>query len=99
MKQSPARSPCRRQEQRGGQPHSPAAVEHRAGSGTRDSGAGSGPSPLKTARTKRHLEGVLRKYTNPLQGWQSSLLLSAISTFCDDLSITFHCVTKQAKVD
>ncbi|XP_034084204.1 oxysterol-binding protein-related protein 10-like isoform X3 [Gymnodraco acuticeps] len=71
MKQSTARSPCRRQEQRGGQPHSPAAVEHRAGSGTRDSGAGSGPSPLKTARTKRHLEGVLRKYTNPLQGWQS----------------------------
>ncbi|XP_063735203.1 oxysterol-binding protein-related protein 10-like [Eleginops maclovinus] len=71
MKQSPARSPCRRQEQRGGQPHSPAAVEHGAGSGTRDSGAGSGPSPLKTARTKRHLEGILRKYTNPLQGWQS----------------------------
>ncbi|XP_031178674.1 oxysterol-binding protein-related protein 10-like [Sander lucioperca] len=51
----------RRQEQ----PHSRAAVEeHRVGSGTRDSGAGS-------SRSKRHLEGVLKKYTNPLQGWQS----------------------------
>ncbi|XP_078108089.1 oxysterol-binding protein-related protein 10 [Sander vitreus] len=59
--ESPARSLGRRQEQ----PHSRAAVEeHRVGSGTRDSGAGS-------SRSKRHLEGVLKKYTNPLQGWQS----------------------------
>ncbi|XP_074510567.1 oxysterol-binding protein-related protein 10-like isoform X2 [Sebastes fasciatus] len=72
--ESPARSPCRRQQQQqqpGGQTHSPAAMELR--SGTRDSGAGSGsgPSLHKTARSKRHLEGVLKKYTNPLQGWQS----------------------------
>ncbi|XP_037639488.1 oxysterol-binding protein-related protein 10-like [Sebastes umbrosus] len=74
--ESPARSPCRRQQQQqqqqpGGQTHSPAAMELR--SGTRDSraGSGSGPSLHKTARSKRHLEGVLKKYTNPLQGWQS----------------------------
>ncbi|XP_059195876.1 oxysterol-binding protein-related protein 10 [Centropristis striata] len=69
--ESPAWSPCRRQEQRGGQPHSLAAAEHRLVTGTRDSSVGSGPVHNKTARSKRHLEGVLKKYTNPLQGWQS----------------------------
>ncbi|XP_071326423.1 oxysterol-binding protein-related protein 10-like [Trachinotus anak] len=62
--ESPAWSPCRRQEQRGGQSHS-------VGSRTRDSGAGSGPAHHKAARSKRRLEGVLKKYTNLLQGWQS----------------------------
>ncbi|XP_068426458.1 oxysterol-binding protein-related protein 10-like isoform X2 [Clinocottus analis] len=62
---SPAVSPCRRQRSLAA-----AAEEQRAGSGTsRDVGAGSGPA--KPARSKRHLEGVLKKYTNPLQGWQS----------------------------
>ncbi|KAA8591991.1 hypothetical protein FQN60_017365 [Etheostoma spectabile] len=56
--ESPARSPGRSPGRRQEQPHG------RVGSGTRDSGAGS-------ARSKRHLEGVLKKYTNPLQGWQS----------------------------
>ncbi|XP_062254935.1 oxysterol-binding protein-related protein 10-like [Platichthys flesus] len=64
---SPARSPCRRQEP----PHSPDAAPLRAGSRTGDSGAGSGPSHHGTTRSKRHLEGVLRKYTNLLHGWQS----------------------------
>ncbi|KAF1387502.1 hypothetical protein PFLUV_G00079630 [Perca fluviatilis] len=67
-----ARCPGRRQEQ----PHSRAAVEeHRVGSGTRDSGAGS-------ARSKRHLEGVLKKYTNPLQGWQSRSICSYPGYMC-----------------
>ncbi|KAK9513273.1 hypothetical protein VZT92_026819 [Zoarces viviparus] len=75
--ESPAWSPCRKQQeqqqqQRVGQPRSLAATEQRAGSGsTRDGGAGSGPPLHKPARSKRHLEGVLKKYTNPLQGWQS----------------------------
>ncbi|KAK2815422.1 hypothetical protein Q5P01_025889 [Channa striata] len=47
------------------------ATEPRPGSGSRDGGAGSGPAHHKTDRSKRHLEGVLRKYTNMLQGWQS----------------------------
>ncbi|KAM9352860.1 oxysterol-binding protein-related protein 10-like [Symphorus nematophorus] len=53
------------------QQHSLAAAEHRLSSRTADSGTGSGPSHHKTARSKRHLEGVLKKYTNLLQGWQS----------------------------
>ncbi|XP_031724470.1 oxysterol-binding protein-related protein 10-like [Anarrhichthys ocellatus] len=74
--ESPAWSPCRKQQeqqqQRVGQPRSLAATEQRAGSGTtRDGGAGSGPPLHKPARSKRHLEGILKKYTNPLQGWQS----------------------------
>ncbi|KAM6936663.1 oxysterol-binding protein-related protein 10-like [Lycodopsis pacificus] len=79
--ESPAWSPCRKQQeqqqqqqqqQRVGQPRSLAATEQRAGSGTtRDGGAGSGPPPHKPARSKRYLEGILKKYTNPLQGWQS----------------------------
>ncbi|KAK2910724.1 hypothetical protein Q8A73_008439 [Channa argus] len=67
----PAWSSCRRQEQRSGQPNSVYATEPRLGTGTRDGGAGSGPSHHKTERSKRHLEGVLKKYTNMLQGWQS----------------------------
>ncbi|GLD48581.1 oxysterol-binding protein-related protein 10-like protein [Lates japonicus] len=67
--ESPAWSPCRRHEQRGG--HSLDTAQHRLGSRTRDSGVGSGPSHYKTTRSKRHLEGVLKKYTNMLQGWQS----------------------------
>ncbi|XP_070768769.1 oxysterol-binding protein-related protein 10-like [Enoplosus armatus] len=64
-------SPVWRHEQRGGQHHGPSATDHRVGSGTGDGGAGSGPSHQKTARSRRHLEGVLKKYTNLLQGWQS----------------------------
>ncbi|XP_056290378.1 oxysterol-binding protein-related protein 10-like isoform X2 [Pseudoliparis swirei] len=69
--ESPARSPCRRQQERVGQ-----GVGSRSGSGfgsgtSRDGGEGSGNSIHKPTRSKRHLEGVLRKYTNPLQGWQS----------------------------
>ncbi|XP_056235715.1 oxysterol-binding protein-related protein 10-like isoform X1 [Seriola aureovittata] len=69
--ESPAWSPCRRQEHRGGQSHSLDAAQHRLGSRTRDSRAGSGPTHHQTARSKRHLEGVLKKYTNLFQGWQS----------------------------
>ncbi|XP_039973268.1 oxysterol-binding protein-related protein 10-like [Xiphias gladius] len=69
--ESRAWSPYRRQEQRGGRPHTLEAIEHRVGSRTGDSFAGSSPSHHKIARSKRHLEGVLRKYTNLLQGWQS----------------------------
>ncbi|KAG7475154.1 hypothetical protein JOB18_025064 [Solea senegalensis] len=67
-------SPCRRQEQRGSgqRPHSMDAAHHGGGGRgfrTTDSGAG---SPLhKAARSRRHLEGVLKKYTNLLHGWQS----------------------------
>uniref|UniRef100_UPI0037E95CA5 oxysterol-binding protein-related protein 10-like n=1 Tax=Semicossyphus pulcher TaxID=241346 RepID=UPI0037E95CA5 len=63
--EKPARSSCRRQEQQVG----PAAAALRGGSGDRDSL--SAPPHLHTARSKRHLEGVLKKYTNLLQGWQS----------------------------
>ncbi|XP_068590717.1 oxysterol-binding protein-related protein 10 [Cebidichthys violaceus] len=79
--ESPAWSPCRRQQeqqqqqqQRVVQPRSLAVTEQQARSGsgaTRDGGAGSGPLLHKPARSKRHLEGILKKYTNPLQGWQS----------------------------
>uniref|UniRef100_A0A3B4X9Y8 Oxysterol-binding protein n=1 Tax=Seriola lalandi dorsalis TaxID=1841481 RepID=A0A3B4X9Y8_SERLL len=69
--ESPAWSPCRRQEHRGGQSHSLDAAQHRLGSRTRDSRAESGPTHHQTARSKRHLEGVLKKYTNLFQGWQS----------------------------
>lgn len=58
-------SPCRRQEQS----HSTDAAQHGAGSRSGDSVAG---SPLhRAARSRRHLEGVLKKYTNLLHGWQS----------------------------
>ncbi|XP_037310088.2 oxysterol-binding protein-related protein 10-like [Pungitius pungitius] len=68
----PPRSPCRRQQQRLSEPCSSAATVQRPGSGTvGGGGAGSSPSLHKPARGKRPLEGVLRKYTNPLQGWQS----------------------------
>uniref|UniRef100_A0A4W6CIN9 Oxysterol-binding protein n=1 Tax=Lates calcarifer TaxID=8187 RepID=A0A4W6CIN9_LATCA len=63
--ESPAWSPCRRHE------HSLDTAQHRLGSRTRDSGVVSGRSHNKTTRSKRHLEGVLKKYTNLLQGWQS----------------------------
>lgn len=69
--ESPSWSSCRRQEQRGSHPHSLTAMEHQVVSGTLDGGAGLGPSRHKTVRSKRHLEGVLKKYTNLLQGWQS----------------------------
>ncbi|XP_061529652.1 oxysterol-binding protein-related protein 10 isoform X2 [Phycodurus eques] len=57
--ESPTRYPNKRQEQRVGPP----------GSESGDSGAGS--SLNKTVRNKQHLEGVLKKYTNLLQGWQN----------------------------
>ncbi|XP_034384387.1 oxysterol-binding protein-related protein 10 [Cyclopterus lumpus] len=73
--ESPAWSPCRRQQQqRVGQPRNLAAGDQGVGSGSgtsKDVGEGSAPSIHKPARSKRHLEGVLKKYTNPLQGWQS----------------------------
>nr|XP_061789683.1 oxysterol-binding protein-related protein 11 [Nerophis lumbriciformis] len=56
--ESPIRYPDKRQEPRVGPPASESG----------DSGAGS--SPHKTTRNKQHLEGVLKKYTNLLQGWQ-----------------------------
>ncbi|KAG7235495.1 hypothetical protein INR49_002631 [Caranx melampygus] len=75
-------SPCRRQqEHRGVHSHSldasttttttavtaaAAATQHRLGSRTRD-----GDTLHRTTRGKRHLEGVLKKYTNLFQGWQS----------------------------
>ncbi|XP_029359577.1 oxysterol-binding protein-related protein 10-like [Echeneis naucrates] len=69
--ESPVRSLCQRQEQRGGRSHGPDAAKHRLISRTRDSGAKSCPVYHKAVRSKRHLEGVLKKYTNLFQGWQS----------------------------
>ncbi|XP_040020205.2 oxysterol-binding protein-related protein 10 [Gasterosteus aculeatus] len=72
--ESPAWSPCRRQQQqRLSEPCGSAAAVQRPGTTgtTGDGGAGSSPSLHKPARCKRPLEGILRKYTNPLQGWQS----------------------------
>ncbi|KAI3361563.1 hypothetical protein L3Q82_013710, partial [Scortum barcoo] len=43
------------------QPHSPAP----------SGGSGSGPAHRHTARSREQLEGVLKKYTNLLHGWQS----------------------------
>uniref|UniRef100_UPI003AAAB304 oxysterol-binding protein-related protein 10 n=1 Tax=Centroberyx gerrardi TaxID=166262 RepID=UPI003AAAB304 len=67
----PARSPRMQEKDRGGRPHSPAAGDRRAGSRAGDGAAGSSPSQHRAARSKRHLEGVLNKYTNLLQGWQN----------------------------
>lgn len=69
--ESPAWSPYRRQDQRGGPSHGLDATEPKVGFWTSDSGAGLGPTHNKTDRSKRHLEGVLKKYTNMFQGWQS----------------------------
>ncbi|AWP15803.1 Oxysterol-binding protein [Scophthalmus maximus] len=69
--ESPARSPgCGRQERRGGQPRGPDAAQRGVCPGTGDGATGSGPS-ARRRHHKRHLEGVLKKYTNLLQGWQS----------------------------
>ncbi|KAM9806615.1 oxysterol-binding protein-related protein 10-like [Syngnathus typhle] len=57
--ESPPKYPNKRQEQRVGPP----ASEFGHG--------GAGSSPHKTTRNKQHLEGVLKKYTNLLQGWQN----------------------------
>ncbi|XP_077382864.1 oxysterol-binding protein-related protein 10-like isoform X2 [Festucalex cinctus] len=57
--ENPARYPDKKQDQRVGPPAS-------------ESGhSGAGSSPHKTTRNKQHLEGVLKKYTNLLQGWQN----------------------------
>ncbi|XP_060905561.1 oxysterol-binding protein-related protein 10-like [Labrus mixtus] len=68
-------SSCRRQQQQQ-QQVGQAAPERRGGSGSGSGTADGGDSrPVhpqhNTARSKRHLEGVLKKYTNLLQGWQS----------------------------
>lgn len=47
----------------------PAQRQARSGSYSPESGAVSDTHPSQTQ--KRHLEGVLNKYTNLLQGWQS----------------------------
>ena len=41
--------------------------------GAQDGDAGPGPPQLHQDRSERLLEGVLRKYTNLLQGWQNRL--------------------------
>ncbi|CAJ1061852.1 oxysterol-binding protein-related protein 10-like [Xyrichtys novacula] len=69
--EKPAWSSFRRQQQQ--QQVDAAAPECRGGSGTgtRDSDTRPAPEHNNTARSKRHLEGVLKKYTNLFKGWQS----------------------------
>ncbi|XP_074539644.1 oxysterol-binding protein-related protein 10-like [Halichoeres trimaculatus] len=66
--EKPGRSSCRRQQQ---QQVGLAAPARRGGSGTGDSDSRPVPPHHDTARGKRHLEGVLKKYTNLFKGWQS----------------------------
>ncbi|KAM3873478.1 oxysterol-binding protein-related protein 10 [Diretmus argenteus] len=73
---APRRSPRSQEEEeedRGGAQHSPAAGDHRAGCvvASRDGTVGTSPSRHQVTRGKRHMEGVLSKYTNLLQGWQN----------------------------
>ncbi|KAM9852596.1 oxysterol-binding protein-related protein 10-like [Aulostomus maculatus] len=60
-----ARSPGRRQKKCAGQPGGAAALEQRAGPGN------GGAERQRTTRSRRRLEGVLKKYTNLLLGWRS----------------------------